>query len=285
MAYRLDGKVALVTGGARGLGRAYALKLASLGANVGIIDIDLKSYKAFEGEAKLLTAETTMDECIAMGVKSAGAEADITNREQVYAAIDKIEAELGTIDILINNAGGGMGAPDANKASDLCWEHFYGVIERNFYGTVYCTNRVVPGMKERRSGVVVNVISIGQLAANSDGSYAHYASAKGAIRAFTMNLAQECGPYGVRANCIAPGFIATGRLNENYKKAGEWTFLRNVALKRFASPDEIANCIEFLVTDQSSYVTGTVLEATGGAAGRIIMNEGSDAEDYGQLKD
>lgn len=284
MAYRLDGKVALVTGGARGLGRAYALKLASLGAKVGIIDIDLKSYQAFEGEAKLMHAATTMDECIEMGVESAGATADITNREQVYAAIDEIESKLGPIDILINNAGGGKGAPDGNKAAGMDWENFYTVIERNFYGTVYCCNRVVPGMKERKSGVVVNVISIGQLAANSDGSYAHYASAKGAIRAYTMNLAQECGPYGVRANCIAPGFIATGRLVENYKKAGEWTFLRNVALKRFATPEEIASCIEFLVTDQSSYVTGTVLEATGGAAGRIIMNENSNAEDYGQLK-
>ncbi|MDO4650575.1 MAG: SDR family oxidoreductase [Eubacteriales bacterium] len=283
--FRLDGKVALVTGAARGLGRAYALRLAQLGANVGVIDIDLKSYKAFEGESKLLTADTTMDECKALGVKSFGVEADITNREQVYAAIDKIEAELGPIDILINNAGGGMGAPNANKASDLTWEHFYAVIERNFYGTTYCCNRVVPGMKKRRSGVVINVISIGQLAANSDGSYAHYASAKGAIRAYTMNLAQECGPYGVRANCIAPGFIATGRLTENYKKAGEWTFLRNVSLKRFASPEEMANVIEFLATDQSSYVTGTVIEATGGAAGRIIMNENSDADDFGQLKE
>lgn len=87
MPKRLDGKVALVTGAARGLGRAYALRLAELGAAVGVIDIDLKSYKAFEGEEKLLTAETTMDECRALGVKSAGAEADITNREAVFAAV------------------------------------------------------------------------------------------------------------------------------------------------------------------------------------------------------
>ena len=99
MPKRLDGKVALVTGAARGLGRAYALRLAELGADVGVIDIDLKSYQAFEGEAKLLTAETTMDECRSFGVKSAGAEADITKKEEVFDAVAAIEKELGPIDI------------------------------------------------------------------------------------------------------------------------------------------------------------------------------------------
>ena len=274
---RLDGKTALVTGAARGLGRAYAIRLAELGANVGVIDIDLKSYKAFDGEAKLMTAETTMDEVRALGVKSTGAEADITNREQVFAAVKKIEEELGPIDIVVCNAGGGMGAPDGNKAADINWEQFYAVTERNYYGTVYTCNAVVPGMMERGYGKVINVISVGGLVANSDGSYAHYASAKAAIRQYTMLLAQQAGRHNVTVNAIAPGFIATGRLVENYKKAGEGTFLRNVAMKRFGTVEDCANVIEFLATDLSSYVNGAVIEVTGGTVGRMIMNEPSEA--------
>ena len=274
---RLDGKTALVTGAARGLGRAYAIRLAELGANVGVIDIDLKSYQAFEGEAKLMTAETTMDEVRALGVKSAGAEADITNREQVFAAVKKIEEELGPIDIVVCNAGGGMGAPDGNKAAEMNWEQFYAVTERNYYGTVYTCNAVVPGMMERGYGKVINVISVGGLVANSDGSYAHYASAKAAIKHYTMLLAQQAGRHNVTVNAIAPGFIATGRLVENYKKAGEGTFLRNVAMKRFGTVEDCANVIEFLATDLSSYVNGAVIEVTGGTVGRMIMNEPSEA--------
>jgi len=269
----LSGKVALVTGAARGLGRAYCLRLAELGADVGVIDIDLKSYNQFEGEKKLLTADTTMDECRALGVKSAGAEADITNKDQVFAAVKKIEDELGPIDILVCNAGGGMGAPDGNKAAHLNWDHFHGVVERNFFGTVYTCSAVVPGMMERGYGKVINVISVAALAANSDGSYSHYASSKAAIRQYTIALAQEAGRYNVTCNCICPGFIATGRLVENYKKAGEETFLRNIAMKRFGTTEDCANVIEFLASDLSSYVNGSVVEVTGGTLNRMLMNE------------
>lgn len=277
MPKRLDGRVALVTGAARGLGRAYAIRLAELGADVGVIDINLKSYEEFDGESRLMTAETTIDECRAIGVSSAGAEADITKREEVFAAVRKIEQELGPIDIVVCNAGGGMGAPDGNKAANINWEQFYAVTERNYYGTVYTCNAVVPGIMERGYGKVINVISVGGLAANSDGSYAHYGAAKAAIRQYTMELAQQAGRYNVTCNCIAPGFIATGRLVENYKKAGEDTFLRNVAMKRFGTVEDCANVVEFLATDLSSYVNGTVIEVTGGTIGRMIMNEPLEA--------
>lgn len=269
---KLNGKVALVTGAARGLGREYALRLASLGAEVGVIDIDLHSYKAFQGEADLLTADSVVDELRAMGVRATGVEADITDREQVFAAVGRIAAELGDITIVVTNAGGGMGPPDGNKASQLDWDMYHAVIDRNLNGTVYTVNAVAPMMKRNRFGKIVTMASVGGLVANSDGSYAHYAMAKAAIIHYTHYLAAELGEYNINANCIAPGYMATGRLLEQYRQAGEDTFLSRASIKRFGTPLDCANAMEFLVTDQSDFITGHVLEVSGGVSGRVRVD-------------
>jgi 3-oxoacyl-[acyl-carrier protein] reductase len=269
----LTGKNAIITGAARGLGREYALRLASLGANVGVIDINLKSFEEYKAEADLLTADTVMDEIRALGVKSEGAVADIRNREQVYAAVDELAKKLGDINILVCNAGGGMGPMDGNKASQLNWEQFYTVIERNFYGTTYTCNAVAPMMKKNGYGKIINVASVGGLVASSDGSYAHYASAKAAIIQYTKLLAQELGRFNITCNVVAPGFISTARLVAGYKATGEEKFLRNVAMARFGTTEDCANAVEFLATDKSSYVNGIVLEVTGGTVCRMLMNE------------
>ncbi|MDC7124808.1 MAG: SDR family NAD(P)-dependent oxidoreductase [Spirochaetales bacterium] len=269
---KLTGKTALITGAARGLGRDYALHLAKLGANVGVIDINLESFKEFKGESDLMTAANVMEEIEALGVKSAGAIADIGNREQVEAAVNEIAAKIGDIDILVTNAGGGMGAPDGNKASQLNWEHYHAVIDRNLHGTVYTCNAVAPMMKKNGAGKIITVASVGGLMANSDGSYAHYATAKAGIIHYTHYLAQEMGAYNVNVNCIAPGFIATGRLLEQYKQAGEDTFLSRIAIKRFGTPKDCSGVIEFLSTDLSDYVTGAVIEVTGGVVGRMRVD-------------
>lgn len=269
----LSGKNALITGASRGLGRAYAIRLAELGANIAVTARDLHSYLSFESEAALMTADTTVEECKSLGVNAIGIETDFTKKNDVFSAIDKIERELGSIDICICNAGGGIGSPSGNKASQLNWDDFYAVIEKNLYSTIYTCNAVVPRMKMRKYGKIINVISVGGIVANSDGSYAHYATSKAAIAHYTRTLAQECGPYNITVNAIAPGFIKTGRLSKNFELAGEETFLRNVALKRFGTLEDCANAIEFLATDLSSYVTGTVLDVTGGIVGRIIMND------------
>jgi 3-oxoacyl-[acyl-carrier protein] reductase len=270
---KLTGKNAIVTGAARGLGRAYALRLASLGANVGVIDINLKSFEEYQAEKALLTADTVMDEIRALGVRSEGATADIRDREQVFAAVKEISGKLGDISIVVCNAGGGMGPMDGNKASQLNWEQFHAVVERNFFGTVYTCNAVAPMMKKNRYGKIVTVASIGGLAANSDGSYTHYASSKTAIIQYTKMLAQELGPYNVTCNVVAPGFISTARLVAGYRSVGEEKFTRNIAMGRFGTTEECANAVEFLTTDLSSYVSGAVLEVTGGTVGRILMNQ------------
>ncbi len=269
---KLTGQTALVTGAARGLGRVYALHLATLGANVGVIDINFESFRDFKGEAELLTADNVMEELRALGVKAAGATADIGNREQVFSAVQKIRDELGDISIVITNAGGGMGRPDENKATGLDWDMYHAVIDRNLHGTVYTVNAVAPDMKKNRYGKIVTVASVGGLVANSDGSYCHYGIAKAGIIHYTHYLAQELGSYNINANCIAPGYMATGRLKEQYKMAGEEHFLSRTSLKRFGTPEDCVKAIEFLVTDQSEFVTGHVLEVSGGVSGRVRVD-------------
>lgn len=270
---KLTGKNAIVTGAARGLGREYALRLASLGANVGVIDINLKSFEEFDGEKALLTADTVMDEIRALGVKSTGAIADIGNREQVFAAVEQIAKELGDISIVVCNAGGGMGPMDGNKASDINWEQYDAVIKRNLHGTVYTCNAVAPMMKKLGYGKIVNVASVGGLCANSDGSYAHYATSKAGIIHYTKLLAQDLGQYNITCNVVAPGFISTARLAAGFKSVGEEKFTRNIAMGRFGTPEDCANAVEFLTTELSSYVSGAVIEVTGGTVGRILMNQ------------
>lgn len=268
----LSGKTALVTGAARGLGREYALRLARLGADVGVIDINFESFKDFEGERELLTAENVIEELRALGVDAAGAAADITDRNQVYAAVEQISAELGDISILVANAGGGMGPPDGNKASSLDWDMYHAVIDRNLHGTVYTVNAVAPSMKKNRFGKIVTMASVGGIVTNSDGSYAHYAMAKAAIIHYTHYLAAELGEYNINANSIAPGYMATGRLLQQYKVAGEDTFLSRTSIKRFGTPQDCADAMEFLVSPQSDFITGHVLEVSGGVSGRIRVD-------------
>lgn len=268
----LSGQVALITGAARGLGREYALRLASLGADVGVIDINLESFKDFKGEAELLTAENVVSELRAMGVRAVGAEADITDRSQVYEAVQKIASELGDITILVANAGGGMGPPDGNKASALDWDMYHTVIDRNLHGTVYTVNAVVPMMKRQKRGKIVTMASVGGLVTNSDGSYSHYAMAKAAVIHYTHYLGAELGEYNINANCIAPGYMATGRLLEQYSKAGNDTFLSRTSIKRFGTPKDCADAMEFLVSEKSDFITGHVLEVSGGVSGRVRVD-------------
>ncbi|HHX36429.1 MAG TPA: SDR family oxidoreductase [Clostridiaceae bacterium] len=269
---KLAGKVALVTGAARGLGRAYALRLASLGADVGVIDINLKSYEEYKPEADLLTAETVIDEIRNLGVKSVGEEADVSNYEQVLAAVNKIQAKLGNFDILVCNVGGGSGSLNGNLASDMDLDQYHTVLERNLTGTVHTVKAVVPYMKKQDKGKIITVTShVGQVAF-STGSYAHYASAKAAILHYTKYLAQELGAYNIHVNAISPGFIATARLVEGYKATGEEAYLNSMAIKRFGTPEECANVVEFLATDLSDYVTGNCVEVTGGTVSRLTVD-------------
>lgn len=270
---KLAGKVALVTGGARGLGRGYALRLAGLGASVAIIDRNLKGADVYEFEKKAMSAATVMAECEALGVRTMGLEVDLTDRAAAFKAIDDVAAQMGGLDIVVCNAGGGTivfadeqaDRPGANDTrdhmttgtpSDTSDEMINRVMDINVKTTQYTCMAAAAHMKRKKAGKIVTVASIAGVDARP--GYHPYGMAKAAIIHYTRSLAQELGPFGINVNCIAPGLIRTGRLGEHPGREHQ------VAMRRIGTVDDCAKVVEFLATDLSDYVTGRTILIDGG---------------------
>jgi len=277
---KLAGKVALITGGARGLGRGYALRLAKLGSDIAIIDRNLKGFEVYEFEKKQMTAPTVMDECRALGVRAMGLEVDLIDRAATEKAIAGIAKKMGRIDIAICNAGGGtvkfadeikpgeagpgmkgeVGTGDITTTgtpSDCPQDMLMRVLDINLMTCMYTCMAVAPYMKKQHSGKIVTVASTGGLVAR--GSYHPYGTAKAAIIYYTRALAQELGPYNINVNCIAPGINRTGRPGDRSHLA------ERIALRREGTIEDCAKVVEFLATDLSDYVTGKTISIDGGA--------------------
>ena len=270
---KLQGKVALVTGGARGLGRGYALRLAALGADIAIIDRNLKAADVYEFEKALLTADSVVAECEALGVKAIDLEADLTDREATEAAIGEIADNMGRIDIAVCNAGGGTvvfaderdSASGANDTQDLVTtglpsdtpeEMLTRVLDINVKTCMYTCMEVAPYMKKQGGGKIVTVSSTAGVDAR--GGYHPYGTSKAAIIHYTRALAQELGPFNINVNSIAPGIIRTGRLGDRSERAKE------IPLRREGTIEDCAKVVEFLATDLWDYVTGRTIIIDGG---------------------
>jgi 3-oxoacyl-[acyl-carrier protein] reductase len=261
----LEGQTALVTGAARGLGRAYALELARLGADVAVLDVDLHSYRDFERESSQMSAATTADEVAALGRRSLEIEADVTDSAAVQAAVDRVHDSWGRLDVAVCNAGGGVGSPGDSRASMMNLDDFDLVMRRNLYGTVHTCTSVAPMMRQQGSGKIITVASQSGRLASGDGDYAHYGVAKAGIIMYTRYLAQDLGPDGITVNCIAPGYIGTGRLMERFEMTGVDRIARAVALRRIGTPDDCASVVGFLASPASDYMTGAVIPIDGGS--------------------
>src|SRR4029077_20450039 len=244
----LSGKIALVTGASRGLGRAIALRLAQEGAAVAV------NYRERAAEA-----ESVAQEIRTKGGKALALQAHVADAFQVRSMVEKASRDLGPVDILINNAGvmrrGDLGDFEGSQMEGSC--------APNVEGLVNVTRAVIEGMKQRKFGRIVNLTSIAGLGTAMSGT-TFYAATKDAVSVMTRRFAMDLGPHGVTVNAVAPGFILTdmardGRNSDDIAKVAE-----KAMLKRVGQPEDIAHAVAFLCAPESSFITAQILTVDGG---------------------
>ena len=267
---RLTGKVAWVTGSSRGIGRVVAAHLASLGARVVVHGTTPTSTRQLN-EADSLDAVAT-EIADAHGVEVLAVHGDLTSEQVVEDLHARIVERFGHVDILINNAGGDIGVrgvtaenagkPLVNDAVEIPMEDVRIILDRNLMTCILVSRAVVPSMIEREEGRIVTIGSIAGLSGHR--REVIYATAKAAAHEYTCCLAAQLRPHGVNANVLAPGEIITPRFMAS-RPTREERMVREGPLTRYGWPEEVAKAVEFLVTDDGSYITGQVLRIDGGA--------------------
>ena len=258
-----SGKVAIVTGAARGIGRAIAVRFAQHGADVAIADLDLNGAAAF---GEVIEAGSVEEEVRALGRRAIGVEGDLGKSEAADALIAQTMAAFGRIDILVNCAGGAIIDDQAGKASVASDDDIARVFAGNYNSMVYCTRAAIPHMRQQKSGAIINLSSVAGILAPPTGHLAHYGASKAAITSFTRSLAGELGPDGIRANVVAPGLIATARIValSASRDVGTAEQIARIPLRRTGSAEDIAKAVHFFASDMASFVTGQCLAVTGG---------------------
>ncbi len=242
----LEGKVAVITGAARGIGKAIALKFASEGANIAFTDLVIDEI-----------GEATQKEIEALGVKAKGYASNAANFEETHAVVTEIVNDFGRIDILVNNAGitkDGLMV----RMGESQWDAVLNVNLKSAFNFIHaCT----PVMMKQRSGNIINMASV--VGVHGNAGQCNYSASKAGLIGLAKSIAQELGSRGIRANAIAPGFIITdmtAKLPEDVK--AEWC--KKIPLRRGGTPEDVANIATFLASDLSSYVSGQVIQVDGG---------------------
>ena len=242
----LTGRTALVTGATRGIGRAIALKYASEGADV-----------AFTYRSQHEAAQSLVSEIETFGVKALAFASDAASFEDAHRVVEEVKAAFGHIDVLVNNAGitkDGL----MMRMDEAQWD---AVIDTNLKSAFNFIHACTPIMARQRGGCIINMSSVVGLSGNA--GQCNYSASKAGLVGLTKSIAKEMGPRGIRANCIAPGFIATdmtGALSEDMRK--EWE--KMIPMRRGGNPEDVANVALFLASDLAGYVTGQVISCCGG---------------------
>ena len=244
-----NGRNAVVTGGASGIGRAIALRLARDGADVAVLDLQ---ETAAEGVAR---------EIHALGRRSIGVAADVTQTPTLEAAFARVRAELGPVHILVNSAG----IADFAPLGEMSEERFDRMLDVHLRGTVRCCRLALPDLQAAGFGRIVNLSSAAALNGGGPG-LTHYAAAKAGIIGFTKALAHELGPAGITVNAIAPGLIDTPLIRTAGAPPGLYdAAVARLPVRRMGRPDDIAEACAYLVSDEAGFCTGQVLSPNGGA--------------------
>lgn len=243
---RIKGRVAIVTGGASGIGQGICIRLGEEGAKIAVFDVDIE---AAENTARMISN---------MGSTAAALKVDVSRASEVNGAVKDVISSFGSVDIIVNNAGVNLSSSIARTTAKV-WDRVHDV---NLKSVFLCCRAVIPHMKERRHGRILNVSSI--LGLTGSPGMVHYGSAKTGVIGFTRGLATELGPYNITVNAIGPGIIDTPMLDRETGADLLERLAQRIPLRRIGTPRDVADAALFLVSDEASYITGQCLFVCGG---------------------
>jgi len=243
---QLKDRVAIVTGGAQGIGQGICFRLAEEGARIAIFDVNM--------EAATETAEYIEKS----GSKTLALKVDVAQPAEVDAAVKQVIEKFGKVDILVNNAGISLTSKVADMTEEI-WDRVHNV---NLKGVFLCCHAVIPHMKGQKYGKIINIASI--LALRGGMYYAHYGASKAGVVAFTQGLAVELGPHNINVNAVGPGVIDTPMADHDVAPEIRQRLQKRIPLRRMGVPQDIANAVLFLASEEASYITGQCLYVCGG---------------------
>ncbi len=242
---RLEGKNALITGAARGIGKSIAIGMAKEGANIAIADVNIE------------IAQETAGEVSSLGVKGMALKLDVSSQDDVQAAFGEFSEEFGSLDILVNNAG----ITKDTLILRMKEEEWDAVLNINLKGTFLCSKEAVKKMSKQRSGKIISISSVVAFAGNP--GQANYSSSKAGLIGLTKTIAREYAGRGIRANAVAPGFIRTP-MTEVLTDAVKSEMRNSIPLGEFGTSEDVANAVIFLASKEADYITGQVIHVNGG---------------------